>query len=54
LGKVRFYYKDACDLVKEIAEGLWIPDLVTFQYFFSDMKKHSQTEKIDEFHSGFF
>lgn len=47
--EVHFYYQDACDFMGAIARGEWIPDLVTFQYFFSDMQKHSEKQKILEF-----
>ena len=49
----RFYYQDACRLIHEIAEGNWVPNLVVFQYVFSDMQKHSSHKEIDVFINTF-
>lgn len=47
--KIRFYYQDACELIHTIAQKSWIPNLIVFQYVFSDMAKHSDAENIDDF-----
>lgn len=49
----RFYYQDACRLIHETAEGNWVPNLVVFQYVFSDMQKHSSHKEIDVFINTF-
>lgn len=46
---VHFYYQDVCDFIANLVQSRWIPDLVTFQYFFSDMQKHSQWQEISRF-----
>ncbi len=50
---ISFYYQDACDLINDIANGSWIPNLIVFQYVFSDMRKHTDHEKISFFISTF-
>ncbi len=47
--KINFFYKDACDLIHKIAAGNWTPNLVFFQYVFSDMRKHSDPSAINNF-----
>ena len=37
---------DACSYVDQLLEQEWKPNLIVFQYVFSDMQKHSQEEKI--------
>ena len=46
---IKFYYKDACSIIDAIAEGAWIPDLVIFQYVFSDMRKHTDAQEVATF-----
>lgn len=46
---IKFYYHDACELIHAIAQGHWVPNLIVFQYVFSDMEKHTGVEKINEF-----
>lgn len=47
--RIRFFYQDACEVIHDIAKGTWTPNLVVFQYVFSDMKKHTDAKKITEF-----
>lgn len=47
--RFNFFYKDACELIHEIAEGTWTPNLIVFQYVFSDMQKHSSRTDIYDF-----
>lgn len=51
--KIKFYYKDMCEIIHTIAQGDWIPNLIVFQYIFSDMKKHSTSENINIFINTF-
>ena len=48
---IQFIYEDACSIVETIlsGNGEWIPDLIVFQYFFSDMHKHTGIIKTREF-----
>lgn len=50
---IKFYYEDACDLIHTITSGKWIPNLIVFQYVFSDMQKHSDIEDINDFITTF-
>jgi hypothetical protein len=50
---VKFYYNDVIKLISTIANGTWIPDLVVFQYFFSDMNKNSPKQEIANFMNTF-
>lgn len=43
---IHFYYKDACILIDEIANGKWVPNLIVFQYVFSDIQKHTTANDI--------
>ena len=47
--RILFFYQDACDVIHEIANGTWTPNLIVFQYVFSDMKKHTDAKRITEF-----
>lgn len=38
---------DACLYVDQLLEQEWKPNLIVFQYVFSDMQKHSKEEKIE-------
>lgn len=51
--KIKFYYNDACELIHTIAQGSWIPNLIVFQYVFSDMQKHSDKTNISDFINTF-
>lgn len=46
---IKFYYQDACDLIHTISSGSWTPDLIVFQYVFSDMQKHTDRVAINGF-----
>lgn len=48
-GQVKFYERDILELVDIIVEKKWIPDLIIFQYVFSDMYKKNSAEKIRRF-----
>lgn len=45
-GQARFYERDILELVDVIIEKNWVPDLIIFQYVFSDMYKKNEEEKI--------
>ena len=45
----KFYYKDVTKLIDVITEVQWIPDLIVFQYVFSDMEKHCDSVRLHEF-----
>lgn len=47
--KIKFFYQDACELIQIIAQRSWIPNLIVFQYVFSDMEKHSNAKSINYF-----
>lgn len=47
--KIEFYYQDACSLIHDIASGCWLPNVIVFQYVFSDMKKHTSPQRIEDF-----
>jgi hypothetical protein len=46
---IKFFYKNACELIETIAKGSWTPNLVVFQYVFSDMHKHTGSQKTKAF-----
>jgi len=48
-GQVKFYERDILELVDIIVEKNWIPDLIIFQYVFSDMYKKNSAEDIKKF-----
>ena len=50
---IKFYYGDMCKLIDTIAAGSWIPNLIVFQYVFSDLQKHSDRSSIDHFINRF-
>lgn len=37
---VKFYYKDVTEFIDVIADVKWAPDLIVFQYVFSDISQH--------------
>lgn len=47
--KINFFYEDACTIIDEIVQGTWYPNLISFQYVFSDMKKHSSESDVQAF-----
>lgn len=47
--EVRFFDRNVLELVDVIIEHHWIPDLIIFQYVFSDMYKNSTQEEIEVF-----
>lgn len=51
--KIKFFYQDACELIHKIAEGTWTPNLIVFQYVFSDMEKHTNADSIKDFMDTF-
>lgn len=51
--KIKFYYQNACEIIETISQGAWIPNLVVFQYVFSDMKKHTDSQEISRFIDSF-
>lgn len=50
---IKFFYKDACDLIHTISAGSWTPNLIVFQYVFSDMQKHTDSANIMDFINTF-
>lgn len=46
---VTFFYQDITELIDEIINGSWAPDLIVFQYVFSDMQKHCEATKLNSF-----
>lgn len=46
---IYFYYEDVCRIIEEIVAGQWIPNLIVFQYFFSDMEKHTGYNRTKDF-----
>lgn len=46
---IEFYQKDILELVDIITMHSWVPDVLIFQYVFSDMYKHSSTIEINQF-----
>jgi hypothetical protein len=50
---VKFAYSDARDLIDKIVADKWIPDLVVFQYFFSDMNKNAEASEVSAFVNAF-
>ena len=51
--KIRFYYIDMCDIIHTISQSSWTPNLIVFQYVFSDMHKHTGASGITEFINTF-
>lgn len=46
---IRFFDRDMLDMVDIIIEKKWVPDLIIFQYVFSDMYKNNEEEDIKSF-----
>lgn len=38
-----------CEVIDNISQGRWRPNLIVFQYVFSDMNKHTDHCRIEEF-----
>ena len=51
--KIEFYYSDMCEIIYEISKSKWVPNLVVFQYVFSDMHKHTGNTAITDFINTF-
>ena len=49
LYKANFYYEDITELIDTIVKVKWVPDLIVFQYVFSDMEKHCPPDKLKSF-----
>ena len=47
--QVSFYPCDVFDVINENGSSDWVPDLIVFQYVFSDMFKHSGEVATNEF-----
>lgn len=50
---ITFYYQNVFELIQTILEGTWSPNLVVFQYVFSDMQKNATQKEIENFISQF-
>lgn len=50
---VNFSYEDICGNLFVLNQNEWIPDVVIFQYVFSDLKKHSDDVRVIPFISYF-
>lgn len=44
-----FFYQDVTELIDTIVKVKWVPDLIIFQYVFSDMEKHCEPTKLGSF-----
>ena len=51
--KINFWYNDICAEIYAITQGSWRPDLIVFQYVFSDMHKNSGEAKTNSFIEAF-
>lgn len=47
--EIKFYPNDILQLVDIIVKHSWVPDVLIFQYVFSDMYKHADEEEIIQF-----
>lgn len=45
----RFFYQDVTELIDTIVESKWVPDLIIFQYVFSDMERNCESSKLKRF-----
>lgn len=43
---IKIIQEDACDYVDKLDNDSWTPNVIVFQYVFSDMQKHSDESKI--------
>ena len=39
--RINFYYADMCEIMHKGEQGVYLPNLIIFQYVFSDMQKHT-------------
>lgn len=46
---LEFFYQDVTEFIDTIIKVKWVPDLIIFQYVFSDMQKHCESEKLKSF-----
>lgn len=46
---IEFLDRDILDIINIITENNWVPDLIIFQYVFSDMNKKNSRVKIERF-----
>lgn len=46
---VEFCYNDICNIIDELVNIDWIPNIITFQYVLSDMKKHTDGTVVNSF-----
>ena len=51
--QAKFAYEDAREVMGKLTTNRWIPNLVVFQYFFSDMYKNAETSEITSFINSF-
>ena len=47
--KIQFFYEDICEIIHKITLDSWTPNLIIFQYVFSDMHKHTNNIEIMNF-----
>ena len=50
---IKFFYHDLCEFINIISKNNWIPNLIFFQYVFSDMKKHTGDNNTTRFITDF-
>ena len=50
---INFFYEDTCSFITKLFDAKWIPDLIIFQYVFSDMQKHTGNENTSQFIEDF-
>jgi hypothetical protein len=50
---VRFSYKNAKTFITRMTSCSWVPDLIVFQYFFSDMHKSAGAREVNAFINEF-
>lgn len=51
--RIQFIYEDVRKVINSIYACRWVPDLVVFQYFFSDMNKNADASEISSFVNNF-
>lgn len=51
--RIHFFYADMCDIIHEISQDTWTPNLIVFQYVFSDMHKHTGPAGTMDFINAF-
>lgn len=50
---IDFFYENAVNYIYSLATEDWTPNVITFQYVFSDMKKHTDGRDITKFIKAF-